>query len=329
MDEDPQGPAGRRAGRLSDVVPDDVPVAVAERSGFVESVHHGAVVVLDHDGAVAWSVGDVERPVYARSALKPLQAAAMLDAGLAVDDRLLAVVCASHDGRPEPVAVVGELLAGVGLDAGDLENTPAWPLDGEAHEAAVRDGDGPASILQNCSGKHAGMMATAVANGWPTAGYTAEDHPVQRTILDALVRSTAAAIEHVGVDGCGAPTPTVSLLALARAVRALAIGGHRVHRAMTAYPELVGGPRRDVTLLMQAVPGLLVKDGAEGVQVAALPDGRAVALKIADGAARARAPVTIAALRSIGVDLATDVVVESVYGHGRPVGVVRALVGEP
>ena len=108
-----------------------------------------------------------------------------------------------------------------------------------------------------------------------------------------------------------------------------AVDGHAVHRAMTTHPDLVGGPHRDVTLLMRAVPGLLVKDGAEGVQVAALPDGRAVALKIADGAARARAPVTIAALRSIGVDLATDVVVESVYGHGRPVGSVRALVGAP
>ncbi|MGH9272323.1 MAG: asparaginase, partial [Ilumatobacteraceae bacterium] len=153
--------------------------------------------------------------------------------------------------------------------------------------------------------------------------------PVQRTILDALAHSTAATIDHVGVDGCGAPTPTVSLLALADAVRRLAVEGHAVHRAMTAHPELVGGPQRDVTLLMQAVPGLLVKDGAEGVQVAAVPDGRAVALKIADGAARARAPVTVAALRSIGVDLAHDVVVELVYGHGRPVGAVRSLVGEP
>ena len=285
MDEDPQGPAGRRAGRLSDTVPDDVPVAVAERSGFVESVHHGAVVVLDRDGTVAWSVGDVERPIYARSALKPLQAAAMLDAGLSVDDRLLAVVCASHDGRPEHVAAVRELLAGVGLDIGDLDNTPAWPLDAGAHATAVRDGGGPSvdpAELQWQARRDAGhgdrqrVVDGRVHGGGPPG---AADDPRGARPDDGR-RSTTS-----GVDGCGAPTPTVSLHALAGAVRELAVDGHAVHRAMTSYPDLVGGPTRDVTLLMRAVPGLLVKDGAEGVQVAALPDGRAVALKIADGAA--------------------------------------------
>ncbi|MGI9029689.1 MAG: asparaginase [Ilumatobacteraceae bacterium] len=304
------------------------PVAVTERSDVVESVHHGAVVVLDADGSVAWSVGDPQRPIYARSALKPLQAAAMLDAGLTLEDRLLAVVCASHDGRPEHVAAVEAILAGAGLGPADLDNTPAWPLDGAAHDAAVRAGRGPATILQNCSGKHAGMLATAVVNGWPTVGYRAVDHPVQRAITSALARATGG-IDHVGVDGCGAPAPTVSLMQLACAVRALAVGGHVVHRAMTAHPELVGGPARDVTRLMRMVPGLLVKDGAEGVQVAALPDGRAVALKIADGAGRARMPVTVAALRSLGVDLPSDAASEPILGHGQPVGRVRALVGAP
>lgn len=304
------------------------PVAVTERSDVVESVHHGAVVVLDADGSVAWSVGDPRQPIYVRSALKPLQAAAMLGAGLTLDDRLLAVVCASHDGRPEHVAAVGEILAGAGLGPEGLDNTPAWPLDSEAHDAAVRAGTGPASILQNCSGKHAGMLATAVVNGWPTAGYCDIEHPLQRTITAAVAQATGG-IDHVGVDGCGAPAPTVSLLQLARAVRALAVGGHAVYRAMTAHPELVGGPGRDVTRLMRMVPGLLVKDGAEGVQVAVMADGRAVALKIADGAGRARTPVTIAALRSLGVELSADAVPEPILGHGRPVGRVRALVGAP
>jgi L-asparaginase II len=303
-----------------------VPVAVTERSGFAESIHHGAVVALASDGTVAWSAGDPDVVIYPRSALKPLQAASMVGAGLDLDGRLLAVVCASHDGRPEHIAAVAEILAGAGLGPADLENTPTLPLDPGASSAVLRVGGQATSISQNCSGKHAGMLATAVINGWPTAGYTDPEHPVQRRILDDL-RKEAGPAEHVGIDGCGAPAPTVSLTALASAVRRLAVDGHPVHAAMTGHPEMVGGPTRDVTRLMRLVPGLLAKDGAEGVHVAALPDGRAVAVKIADGASRARAPVTVAALRALGVDIAADALVEPILGHGRPVGQVRALLG--
>jgi L-asparaginase II len=302
------------------------PVAVTERSGFQESVHHGVVVALGRDGSVEWSVGDPEVVIYPRSSLKPLQAASMVGAGLDIDDRLLATVCASHDGRPEHVAAVAEILAGVGLDEEDLCNTPTLPLDPDANSAAVRAGEPPSSILQNCSGKHAGMLATAIVNGWPTAGYTDPDHPVQLRILDDLQRAVGR-IDHVGVDGCGAPAASVSLIGLAAAVRRLAVDGHPVHRAMTRHPEMVGGPTRDVTRVMRLVPGLLAKDGAEGVQVAALPDGRALAVKVADGGGRARTPVTVAALRALGVDIAADAFVEPVLGHGEPVGRVRSLVG--
>ena len=299
---------------------------MAWRNGVVESTHAGAVVALAADGSVAWAAGDPDLAIFPRSALKPVQAAAMVAAGLVVTDRLLAVVCASHDGRPEHVDAVRELLAGAGLSPADLDNTPAMPLDVEAIRAVVRAGGGPASIAQNCSGKHAGMLVTTVVNGWPTVGYRASDHPVQRLILDDLA-SRAGAVTAVGVDGCGAPAPVVTLAGLARAVRRLAVEAHPVHRAMTAHPEMVGGPTRDVTRLMQAVPGLLCKDGAEGVQVAALPDGRAVAVKVADGAGRARTPVTVAALRSLGVDVDPAAFVEPVLGHGAPVGAVVSLVG--
>ena len=137
-------------------------------------------------------------------------------------------------------------------------------------------------------------------------------------------------MQHVGVDGCGAPAPVVTLVGLARAVRALAVDGHAVHRAMTGAPR--DGRRPDArrhSILMRLVPGLMAKDGAEGVQVAALPDGRAVAVKVADGGGRARTPVTVAALRSLGVDVAADAVPEPVLGHGEPVGDVRSLVGAP
>ena len=303
------------------------PVAEVWRSGALESVHHGAVVGLAADGSLAWAVGDPDVMIFPRSALKPLQAAAMVEAGLELDDRLLAVVCASHDGRPEHVAAVREILAGAGLGDDDLDNTPALPLAAEAMRAVVRAGGAPASITQNCSGKHAGMLATAVRNGWPTRGYRDQDHPVQRLILDDL-RAHAGGVTGVGVDGCGAPAPVVSLVGLARAVRRLAVEGHQVQRAMSGHPEMVGGPTRDITRLMQRVPGLLAKDGAEGVQVAALPDGRAVAVKVADGSGRARTPVTVAALRALGVAVDPDDFVEPVLGHGVPVGEVVSVVGE-
>jgi len=303
-----------------------VPVAVAERSGQDESIHTGAVVALDESGVVAWSAGDVDVAVYPRSALKPVQAAAMMAAGLDVGDELLALVCASHDGCPEHVAGVRRILDRAGLDESVLVNTPTWPINEAATDALVRDGAEKSSILQNCSGKHAGMVATAVINGWTTDGYLEPDHPVQRLILDHVV-AVAGGVTHVGIDGCGAPAPVVTLAGLARAVRGLAVSGHATHGAMTAHPHLVGGPDRDVTRLMRAVPGLMAKDGAEGVYVAALPDGRAVALKIADGASRARLPVMVAALRSLGVAIDADDLAEPVLGHGRPVGHVRSLVG--
>jgi L-asparaginase II len=317
--EDPSG---------SQVTAGFAPVAQVWRSGAIESIHHGAVVALAADGSLALAIGDPDVMVFPRSALKPLQAASMVDVGLALDDELLAVVCASHDGRPEHVAAVRAILAGAGLDEADLDNTPALPLEGEAQRAILRAGGGPTSITQNCSGKHAGMLATAVVNGWPTEGYRDPDHPVQRLILDDLQRH-AGAVTAVGIDGCGAPAPVVSLVGLARAVRRLAIEGHQVHRAMSGHPEMVGGPARDVTRLMRLVPGLLAKDGAEGVQVAALPDGRTVAVKIADGSGRARSPVTVGALRSLGVSIDPDGFVEPVLGHGEPVGRVVSLVDAP
>lgn len=293
-----------------------------------ESVHHGAVVGLDAAGAIAIAHGDPDQSVYPRSAVKPLQVAAMMAAGLDAPDDLLALACASHDGRPEHVAGVRRLLATVGLDETALDNTPAWPVDVAATAALIREGQHPSSLLQNCSGKHAAMLATCVVNGWTTTDYLAPDHPVQRLIVEHL-DAVLGGVSHVGVDGCGAPTPVCRLRGLAEAVRQVALAGDRVHRAMTAHPELVGGPTRDVTRLMRAVPGLVAKEGAEGVYVAALPDGRAVALKIADGAHRARVPVMVAVLRALGVELAADSFVETVLGHGRPVGTVRALVGDP
>lgn len=311
-------------------------LAVTDRSGVAESVHHAAVVGLDRDGSIAFAFGDAGRPVFPRSSMKPLQAHAMVSAGLDLPDDLLALVCASHDGRPVHLDAARRILSTVGLDESALANTVDLPLDEGESRRVVRSGGAASALQMNCSGKHAGMLATCVVNGWRhDPGYLAVDHPLQRAITDGLPALTGDDVVGIGVDGCGAPAHVIPLVGLARAFRAISIGaagesGRRVHRAMTSFPEMVGGPARDVTLLMRGIPGLMAKDGAEGVFAAALPDGRAVALKVADGANRPRPPLMRAALRALGVDVSgvdPAAFTSVVLGHGKPVGEVR-IVGE-
>jgi L-asparaginase II len=176
-----------------------------------------------------------------------------------------------------------------------------------------------------------------VVNGWVhDHTYLDVDHPLQRRITETIAELTGADVPHIGVDGCGAPAHVMSLAGLAHAFRSIAVGdagdaGNAVHAAMTAHPVMVGGERRDVTEFMRHVPGLMAKDGADGVFAAALPDGRAVALKIADGANRARPAVMVGALQRLGVDVTTvaPLVVQHLRGHGRIVGSVRSLVPGP
>lgn len=307
-------------------------VAEVVRSGFVESRHHGTVVGLAADGTMAFSVGDPAAPVYPRSSNKPAQAVAMLRCGLRLAPRLLAVVCASHSGHAAHLAAVREILAGAGLGPADLQNTPDWALDQEAALAMVRAGQAPAPLTQNCSGKHAGMLATCVCNGWPQTSYCDPQHPLQRSIAAVIAELAGEPIVHVGVDGCGAPAHAISLAGLAQSMRAVATAPagtpeRAVADAMRAHPDMVGGPGRDVTALMRAVPGLVAKDGAEAVYAMALPDGRALALKIDDGGGRARVPVALAALARLGVESAAlgAVPLVPVLGHGQPVGEVRAV----
>ncbi len=306
-------------------------LATVVRSGVVESRHRGAVAGLAADGEAALTVGPVSAPVFGRSANKPLQAVAALRAGAELDDEAIALAAASHAGHPEQLAIVRRVLAGVRLDEDALANVDGWPLDEDEARALIRAGGGPSRLAHNCSGKHAAMLAACVARGWPTAGYTDPDHPLQRHITAGVAELAAEPVAAIGVDGCGAPVHAVSLLGLARAFRRLASAAPataegRVAVAMRAHPELVGGWRRDVTRLMADVPGLVAKDGAEGVYAAALPDGRAVALKIDDGAARARTPVLVAALAALGVDTAAvaDLATVPVLGGGQAVGDVRA-----
>ncbi|MCG6495017.1 asparaginase [Kitasatospora sp. A2-31] len=303
------------------------------RSGFTEGRHHGSLVLLAADGSVEFALGSPDAPVFPRSCAKPFQAVATLRAGLEIEGELLALAASSHSAETFHQDGVRRILAGAGLDESALRTPADLPLDEAEAERHLRSGGERAPILMDCSGKHAGWLAACVANGWPTETYLDPAHPVQRLAGEALQEATGEPVAHAGVDGCGAPLLAVTLTGLARGYRALlraeeGTPQRRVADAMRAHPEYVAGTRRADTWLMRAVPGALSKMGAEAVQVVALPDGRALAFKIDDGAERARGPVLAAALRRLGVT-AADGTLERIgaaplLGGGVPVGEVRA-----
>lgn len=314
-----------------------VPVAEVVRSGFVESRHRGSVVTMDADGDVLRAVGAVHAAVLPRSCLKPLQALAMLRCGLDLDQEPLALACASHSGEPFHLDGVRRILSDAGLDESALRTPPDLPLDDVAAESLLRSGGARSPLAMNCSGKHAAMLAACVVNGWDTSSYLDADHPVQRAARETVEDLTGAPVSHTGIDGCGAPLFGTTLVGLVRAFGRLAVATegpeHRVARALRSYPEWASGTRRDECDLIQAVPGLIAKAGAEGCYVAALGDGRAVALKVEDGAARARPVVMAAALRRLGLPGEGDdaALFEAagrrwVFGGGQVVGEVRALI---
>jgi len=308
-----------------------VELAVTTRNGHDESVHYGAVVALEANGSVAFALGDAGAVVFPRSSTKPIQATAMVASGLSLPPRMLALVCASHDGRAEHLSTAKEILATAGLTEDALGNTADYPLDPDAQEAIIRAGGAKTALQMNCSGKHSGMLATCVHNGWDLESYLHVDHPLQQRITEMVPQLAGEEASYIGVDGCGAPAHALSLTGLARAFRSVAIAqastpAGQVAGAIRQHPEMLGGPTRDITLLIQGVPGLMGKDGAEGVFAVALPDGRAIAIKISDGANRARPPVMQFALQALGVDIsgvdprAFD---SAIFGHGKPVGSVR------
>ncbi|WP_369056536.1 asparaginase [Kineococcus terrestris] len=309
-----------------------VPVAVLVRGDLVEGVHHGSMAVLGPGGEPLAAVGDVEAPVYPRSALKPLQSVAMLRHGLDLPADLLAVATSSHSGEDVHLAAVRRVLELGGFGPDDLRNAPDLPL-GELEHARWRvAGRAPERLAQNCSGKHAAMLLTCRVNGWDPATYLDPAHPLQRAVADTVAELTGAAPAAASTDGCGAPLFAVPLTGLARAAGRLAAADAgtpegRVADAVRSFPELVAGEGRDTTALLRAVPGIVAKDGVEAVQVAALPDGSAVAVKIADGGARARMPVAAVGLALLGVaaDALAPFASQPVLGGGAVVGELRGL----
>ncbi|MFK0116703.1 asparaginase [Streptomyces sp. NPDC090994] len=310
-----------------------VPPVLAEvvRSGFVEGRHRGSLVVLGADGAVDLALGDPAAPVFPRSANKPMQAAGVLRAGLELAGERLALAAASHSGESFHLDLVRQLLAEQGLDAAQLQCPPDLPLDPEERDAYLASGAVPDRVTMNCSGKHTAMLAVCARRGWPLESYLDPGHPLQRLIHEVVEEAAGEPVDAVGTDGCGAPLMAISLTGLARAFRSFVLAApgsaeRRVADAMRAHPEYVAGTRRADTWLMREVPGALSKMGAEAVQAVALPDGRALAFKIEDGATRALCPVLARALTLLGVDAP---VVERIgrsplLGGGREVGEIRA-----
>ncbi|MFD7918304.1 asparaginase [Streptomyces sp. NPDC059740] len=308
-------------------------VAEVWRGDFLESVHHGTVLATGPEGSESLRIGEVDTPVYPRSSNKPLQALGMLRAGLELDGPLLALGCASHSGEDTHLEGVRTILASVGLGTDALRCTAALPIGEGALRAYLATGGRPSPLTMNCSGKHAAMLATCVTRGWDTATYLDPRHPLQVLLRETLEESAGEKVAATGVDGCGAPLFALSLRGLARAFGRLASAPegsleHRVAHAMNTHPHYVGGTGRDVTRLMQALPGAVAKDGAEGVYALGLPDGSAVALKIADGSQRSRPVVMVAALRHLGIDVDGDETLSAlatapVLGHGQVVGAIR------
>ena len=287
--------------------PDNPVLVEVWRSGFFESAHRGSLVVLDASGAVTFAAGAVDRPVLPRSSNKPVQATALLAAGWEPRSQAeLAIGAGSHNGEDRHRELAAAMLDAVGLGPADLGCPPALPQHEPTKAAWIAGGRAPDRPAMNCSGKHAAMLSACVAAGWPTEGYLDRDHPLQQAIEARLGDAAGEPVTAVVVDGCGAPQHALSVTGLARGVLSLvqAAEGSRersVADAMRAEPWFVAGTGREDTDLMRAVPGLLVKGGADGVHVAAVPGRGAVALKLDDGGERGRTPALCAGLVRLGV----------------------------
>ncbi|MFF1418897.1 asparaginase [Streptomyces sp. NPDC058280] len=306
-------------------------LAEVVRSGFVEGLHRGTLVLLAADGSVELELGDPEVPVFPRSSNKPMQAAAVLRAGLGLSGERLALAAASHSGEGFHLALVREMLAEHGLTADDLRTPPDLPLDRVEAESYLAGGGVRDRVVMNCSGKHTAMLAACALNGWPKDSYLDPAHPLQKLVRMVVEEAAGERVSAIGTDGCGAPLMALTLTGLARSFRhfVLAAPGtaeRRVADAMREHPEYVAGTRRIDTWLMSEVPGTLSKMGAEGVQAVALADGRALAFKIDDGGVRALGPVLARALQLLGVEAEALFRIgrAPLLGGGVEVGGVRA-----
>lgn len=324
-------------------IQDSVELAVVERSGFVESRHAGAAVVLSPDGDVVARHGNADALILPRSSLKPLQAVACITAGANLEGEQLAISTASHTGTDRHASVVRDILTEGGLTEDHLACPPAWPGDPSTRDELVREHGQPARVRMNCSGKHAAMLRACVATGWSTEGYLDPAHPLQAHIRDVVERLTGEKIAHTAIDGCGAPVHAVTLTGLARSIHRIGTASdrspfalHRVAgslvRAVREHPWTLEGPGRPDTVATERL-GVFTKHGAEGVMVMVAPNGTTVALKMLDGATRASTIVAATLLARAGgltdaeVAALGEALPLAISGGGKDVGMIRPGAG--
>ena len=324
-------------------LPEDAPLAAVTRGALVESVHRGRLVVCDPDGKVLEAVGDPEAYIYARSSAKPFQALPLVLSGaadaLGLTDDELAVVCASHNAEEPHLAAVKSILEKAGLTEDDLQSGAHLPLYEPEADKLIRSGEEPRPIHGNCSGKHAGMLAVCVYEGYETATYRDPSHPLQRRILGLIAEVCGLREDEVLVagDNCGVPAFALPLGSFATGLARIATGDDltdelasaalRIGGAMREHPFMVAGTGRFDTELMDSTD-LLVKGGAEAVLGVGSQEGWGMALKISDGAVRAVRPAALAALGGMGVEVPEAV--SEVRGlHGEKIGEIRPLIQAP
>lgn len=297
-------------------------VVEVERSGLVESTHLVDVAVVRSDGDLVASAGDPGTVGYLRSAAKPIQAAVCLETGWSPPgEDAVAVSCASHNAEPKHVEAVRAILAAAGVAEEDLRCPLAMPR-------APQTAAAPKRIFHNCSGKHAAMLATAAANGWAVDDYRGREHRLQQIVAARVALLAGATARLVGVDGCGVPTFAFSLVEAARIFGALPEDAPRPVAAMRRHPFLVAGTDRFCTAVIESLPGVLVKTGAEGIMCGSLVERRVgFAVKARDGAARAAEAATVRVLQKLDAlggepERLHSFLNPPVMGGGRPVGVV-------
>ena len=274
----------------------DVELLHVMRGDHIESVHRGSLAIFGQSGKLIHALGEPIQPVWLRSIAKPFQAGYVVESGtaerFAITQEELAVMCGSHGGMAEQVALMRGVLERIGASVTDLHCGVSAPLDRKAAEALANRGEKPTALHHPCSGKHTGMLAICRAMGWDIEAYEHAEHPLQIAIREYLGQATGATRMAVALDGCSVPTFGISLYAVALAFARLS-AIPRIPDAMRAHPVLMSGQRRMDTTLMQVTGGRIVaKDGSEGLFALCIPEaGIGLALKISDGSTRALMPV--------------------------------------
>lgn len=310
-----------------------VELARCIRSGVVESRHDGVAVAVDAEGRVIASWGDPTERSFYRSAIKPFQATAVLESGVDLVPEHLALACASHAAEPVHLAIVSDMLAAAGLDEAALGTPPELPspLTSSLRLAAAGRGT-PRRLFHNCSGKHAAFLAACVANSWPVADYLDPSHPMQAAALSVVADATEDPVTPLGVDGCGAPAPSGTVLGLAKAFAKLTAEDRyaRPAAAMSRFPSLVSTRSRSDALI-GAWWGGPVKRGAKGF-IAAGRHGVGIAVKSRDGSGLVAAVGLVSVMRALGMlsDAATEALADTAappaLGGGKRVGTLEPSI---